>query len=37
MQTLPPQNSPISILMCTPLLSCSPKCLGSAEPNFVRH
>ena len=35
--TPPPLDSPISILMCTPLLLLSPKCVGSAKPSFVRH
>ena len=33
----PPETSPDSILMCTLLLLCSPKCLGCAEPTFVQH
>ena len=36
MQT-PPQDNPIGILLCTPLLLLSAKFMGSAEPSFVGH
>ena len=37
MQTPPTLDSPITILMCTPLLLLSTKCLGSTQPSFVGH